>query len=98
MQRAREFGIFRTAFLPKYDSVFENYRMVLVRENYRGEKVSQIGTGRLTGGRNLYFRVNFYFIRVVSCSFLFSNLNCVSGMRTEYFYNGKARLRTDEYF
>ncbi|EJD76549.1 hypothetical protein LOAG_06896, partial [Loa loa] len=46
----------RTTALSKYNSVFENYRMVLVRENYRGEKVSQIGTSRLTGGRNLYFR------------------------------------------
>uniref|UniRef100_A0A1I8EWE3 TATA box-binding protein-associated factor 1B n=1 Tax=Wuchereria bancrofti TaxID=6293 RepID=A0A1I8EWE3_WUCBA len=46
----------RTTALPKYDSVFENHRMLFVRENYRGEKVSQIGSGRLTGGRNLYFR------------------------------------------
>uniref|UniRef100_A0A0R3RY32 TATA box-binding protein-associated factor RNA polymerase I subunit B n=1 Tax=Elaeophora elaphi TaxID=1147741 RepID=A0A0R3RY32_9BILA len=46
----------RTTALPKYDSIFKNYRMVLVRENYRGEKVSQIGTGRITGGRNLYFK------------------------------------------
>ncbi|CAG9537527.1 unnamed protein product [Cercopithifilaria johnstoni] len=46
----------RTTALPKYDSVFENYRVVLVRENYRGEKVSQTGTGRITGGRNLYFK------------------------------------------
>ncbi|VDN85650.1 unnamed protein product [Brugia pahangi] len=46
----------RTTALPKYDSVFENHRMLFVRENYRGEKVSQIGNGRLTGGRNLYFR------------------------------------------
>ncbi|KAM3727993.1 TATA box-binding protein-associated factor RNA polymerase I subunit [Dirofilaria immitis] len=46
----------RTTVLPKYDFIFENYRMVLVRENYRGERISQIRTGRLTGGRNLYFR------------------------------------------
>lgn len=31
--------------------------MVLVRENYRGEEVSQTGTARITGGRNLYFKV-----------------------------------------
>ncbi|VDK89015.1 unnamed protein product, partial [Litomosoides sigmodontis] len=46
----------RTAALPKYDSTFENYRMILIRENYLGEKVSQTGTGRITGGRNLYFK------------------------------------------
>ncbi|VBB32450.1 unnamed protein product [Acanthocheilonema viteae] len=46
----------RTTALPKYDFMFENYRTVLVRENYRGEKVSQTGTGRVTGGRNLYFK------------------------------------------
>ncbi|MCP9265310.1 SAGA-associated factor 29 [Dirofilaria immitis] len=52
----RKYSHFRTTVLPKYDFIFENYRMVLVRENYRGERISQIRTGRLTGGRNLYFR------------------------------------------
>lgn len=60
-QIIKNISVFRTSILPKYDSTFENYRMILVRENYLGEKVSQTGTGRVTGGRNLYFKVKIFF-------------------------------------